>query len=117
MQGEKMARQSMRVLALAYKPTSQIEEKNLIFVGMVGMIDPPRKEAIQAIQDLKEAGIETIMITGDHKNTAFAIAKELDIAQNETECISGAELINSTKKELARQNSTISCFFKSNTGT
>ena len=98
-----MARQSMRVLALAYKPTSQIEEKNLIFVGMVGMIDPPRKEAIQAIQDLKEAGIETIMITGDHKNTAFAIAKELDIAQNETECISGAELDKLNEKELARQ--------------
>ena len=103
MQGEKMARQSMRVLALAYKPTSQIEEKNLIFVGMVGMIDPPRKEAIQAIQDLKEAGIETIMITGDHKNTAFAIAKELDIVQNETECISGAELDKLNEKELARQ--------------
>ncbi len=103
LQGEKMAKQAMRILALAYKPTQTIEEKNLIFVGLVGMIDPPRKEAIQAIQDLKQAGIQTMMITGDHKNTAFAIAKELDIVNDEKECISGEELDQISEQTLSNQ--------------
>ncbi len=92
LEANNMAKNAMRVLALAFKETNQLKEEELVFVGFVGMIDPPRKEAIEAIQKLKTAGIKTVMITGDHKNTALAIAKELDIATDESQCISGEEI-------------------------
>jgi Ca2+-transporting ATPase len=82
---EDMARRAMRVLAFAYRELSTSEaadeavEKNLIFAGLQGMIDPPRKEAAQAIKTAQEAGIRVVMITGDHPLTATAIAKELGI--------------------------------------
>ena len=80
---EQMAKEALRVLACAYKeidhkPTKEDMEnieKDLIFVGMVGMIDPPREEAKIAVEKCKTAGIKTVMITGDHKITATAIAK------------------------------------------
>lgn len=96
-----MANQALRVLAIGYKvldhPDVQNLEQNeletsLTFIGLVGMIDPPREEAKDAIALCKKAGIKTIMITGDHKNTAVAIAKELGIIENAEEAISGAEL-------------------------
>ena len=77
-----------------------MEEKNLTFIGLVGMIDPPRPEAKEAVATFKEAGITTIMITGDHKNTALAIAKELGIAENMDQCISGDQLDKLTQEEL-----------------
>lgn len=95
-----MSQEALRVLALAYKEVGQFEENNLIFVGMVGMIDPPRPEAKEAVNTFKQAGITTIMITGDHKDTAFAIAKDLGIAETIDQCISGDQLDKMTQEEL-----------------
>ena len=107
---ENMAKEALRVLSCAYKeidhkPTDE-EMKNiesdLIFVGMVGMIDPPREEAKQAVEKCKTAGIKTVMITGDHKITAAAIAKKLGILENEEEAITGLELEKMSDEELAK---------------
>ena len=78
----------------------ELNEQNLIFVGLVGMIDPPRPEAKSAVATFKEAGITTIMITGDHKDTAFAIAKDLGIAESIEQCISGEQLNELSQEEL-----------------
>ena len=107
---ENMAKEALRVLACAYKeidhkPTKE-EMKNvesdLIFIGMVGMIDPPREEAKQAVEKCKTAGIKTVMITGDHKITATAIAKKLGILEDESEAITGQELENMSDEELIK---------------
>ena len=107
---EEMAKEALRVLACAYKeidhkPTKEDMENienNLIFVGMVGMIDPPREEAKKAVEKCKTAGIKTVMITGDHKITATAIAKKLGILENEDEAITGADLEKMTDEELEK---------------
>ena len=107
---EQMAKEALRVLACAYKeidhkPTKEDMEnieKDLIFVGMVGMIDPPREEAKIAVEKCKTAGIKTVMITGDHKITATAIAKKLGILENEYEAITGADLEKMTDEELEK---------------
>lgn len=95
-----MAKEAYRVLAFAYHESDSINEDNLIYVGMVGMIDPPRPEAKEAVERFKAAGIKTVMITGDHRDTALAIAKELGIASDESECLSGDEITNMTQEEL-----------------
>ena len=105
-----MAQNALRVLAMAYKvldhkPTAEeIKEleSNLTYIGMVGMIDPPRLEVKDAVQECKEAGIKTIMITGDHKITAIAIAKSLGILENDDEAITGTELEETSDEELIR---------------
>ncbi|MDF2502698.1 calcium-transporting P-type ATPase, PMR1-type [Clostridium sp.] len=101
-----MSDDALRVLGSAYKeldssdiPVGDIE-KDLIFIGLVGMIDPPRLEVKDSIATCKQSGIRTIMITGDHKNTAFAIAKELGIAENYDETISGTDLDKLSQDEL-----------------
>ena len=107
---EEMAKEALRVLACAYKeidhkPTKEEMEKiesDLIFVGMVGMIDPPREEAKKAVEKCKTAGIKTVMITGDHKITATAIAKKLGILENEDEAITGLELEKMSDEELEK---------------
>lgn len=105
-QANSMSDNALRVLASAYKiiPSEDIEisylEKDLTFIGLVGMIDPPREEVKDSILECKKSGIKTIMITGDHKNTAFAIAKELKIAEEESQAIFGSELDNMSDKEL-----------------
>ena len=107
---EEMAKEALRVLACAYKeidhkPTKEDMENienNLIFVGMVGMIDPQREEAKKAVEKCKTAGIKTVMITGDHKITATAIAKKLGILENEDEAITGADLEKMTDEELEK---------------
>ena len=107
---ETMAKEALRVLAGAYKEIDhepskeEIEnlEKDLIFVGMVGMIDPPREEAKKAVEKCKTAGIKTVMITGDHKVTATAIAKKLGILENEDEAITGTELEKMSDEELEK---------------
>ncbi len=96
-----MASDALRVLALAIKREDEsAKEENLIFVGLVGMIDPPRPEAKQAVEIFKEASVTTVMITGDHKDTAYAIAKELGIADSPQQCIAGDELNEMTQDEL-----------------
>ena len=77
---DSMAVSALRVLGLAYSYSDELKEENLVFIGLVGMIDPPRPECKNAVDIFKKAGITTIMITGDHKTTALAIAKELGIA-------------------------------------
>lgn len=96
---DEMAKNALRVLALAYKEDS-FGEEDLIFVGLVGMIDPARPEAKHAVSLFKHAGITTIMITGDHKTTALAIAKDLGIAEDESQALSGEEIDLLTKEEL-----------------
>ena len=107
---EDMAKEALRVLACAYKeidhkPTKKDMEEienNLTFIGLVGMIDPPREEAKKAVDKCKTAGIKTVMITGDHKITATAIAKKLGILENEDEAITGLELEKMTDEELEK---------------
>ncbi len=96
-----MAKDALRVLALGIKQDDDsASEENLTFVGLVGMIDPPRPEAKDSVKTLKQAGITTIMITGDHKDTALAIAKELGIAEDESQCITGSQLNELTQEQL-----------------
>ncbi|MDD3242202.1 MAG: cation-translocating P-type ATPase, partial [Eubacteriales bacterium] len=99
-----MASQALRVLALAVKRgDDSAAEESLTFVGLVGMIDPPRPEAAMSVQHFKESGITTIMITGDHRDTALAIAKDLGIAQDAAQCVSGDELEDMDQEELTRR--------------
>lgn len=103
-----MAEQALRVLAFAYKvldhkPQKEDKENlesDLIFVGMMGMIDPPRPEAKVAVEKCISAGIKPVMITGDHKITATAIAKELGILGENDEVITGQELQEISNEEL-----------------
>ena len=102
---EAMSTKALRTLAVAFKESdSKIEkeefEKDLVFIGLVGMIDPPRKEVKDSIEKAKEAGVTTIMITGDHGNTAFAIAKELGIAENFDQVTTGKEINAISYEEL-----------------
>ena len=104
---EKMAKDALRVLAfgykeLDYKPSTEEMEKDLTYVGMYGMIDPPREEAKLAVDKCKTAGIKTVMITGDHKITATAIAKRLGILETENEAITGAELDKISDEDLEK---------------
>ena len=108
---KEMAKQALRVLAYGYKiidklpeTTEEINnlESKLTFVGLTGMIDPPREEAKVAVAKCKTAGIKTVMITGDHKITATAIAKELGILENEEEAITGAELEKMSDEDLTK---------------
>ncbi len=107
---ENMAKDALRVLSMAYKeidhePTDEEMkdiEQDLIYVGMVGMIDPPRLEVKDAVDKCKKAGIKTVMITGDHKITAIAIAKSLGILQGEEEALTGAELEKMSDEDLTK---------------
>ena len=104
---EQMAKEALRVLAFGYKeldhkPEKDEMEKDLIFIGMYGMIDPPREEAKDAVNKCKTAGIKTVMITGDHKITATAIAKSLGILENENEAITGTEVNNMSDEDLEK---------------
>ena len=107
---EEMTGEALRVLAGAYKElsvdrkefSSEQDEKDLIFVGICGIIDPVRDEALKAIRDCKSAGIHPIMITGDHINTAVAIGKKLGIIENSSQAMTGAELDKISEKELEK---------------
>lgn len=97
-----MSRQALRTLALACRQGDAApREEELTFIGLVGMIDPPREEARQAVASFQNASVRTVMITGDHRDTALAIAKQLGIAQDESQCLSGEELDQMTEQELA----------------
>lgn len=101
-----MSDKALRVLAFAYKDISKENivldslEKDLVFIGMVGMIDPPRLEVKDSIKLCKSAGITPVMITGDHKNTAFAIANELGIAEGISQAITGHEIDKFKEEEF-----------------
>jgi Ca2+-transporting ATPase len=106
---EAMAMKGLRTLALAYRPlpddltdfSEEVVEKDLIFLGHVGMIDSPRSDAIQAIGKCKKAGIQVVMITGDHKLTATAVAKEMGLIEEHIEhAVTGSELSKMSDQEL-----------------
>ena len=107
-QVQAFSRQALRVLAFAYRdyeevpenPNSQEHEAGLTFVGLVGMIDPARPEAKEAIAKCRQAGIRTVMITGDYKETAFAIAQDLGMVDSMDQAISGSELADLSGAEL-----------------
>lgn len=105
---EEMSDEALRTLGAAFKevdgkiPPEEME-KDLILIGVVGMIDPPRDEVKTSIQQAKTAGITTVMITGDHRNTAFAIAYELEIAENKDQVITGQELDRLTQSQFNDQ--------------
>ncbi len=98
---KEMASDALRVLALAMKYDDETAtEEDLTFVGFVGMIDPPRPEAGAAVELFKKASIVTVMITGDHKDTAFAIARELGVVEREDQCLTGDEINSMTQTDL-----------------
>ncbi len=115
---ESMSKDALRVLAVAYKeidkvpaaPTSEELEKDLIFMGLVGMIDPPRPECKVAVATCRRAGIKPVMITGDHVVTASAIAKELGILEEGDMAITGAELDAMSDRELDEKVEKISVY-------
>ena len=99
-ENEEMTKDALRVIAVAYKPSSSISEENLIFAGLFGIYDPPRHEAKKAVKVAKDAGINTIIITGDHANTALAIARKTGIANDDETAVSGNEIDEATDAEL-----------------
>jgi Ca2+-transporting ATPase len=115
---EQLAGNALRVLAMAYKKLPQYSEnlsdteieKNLVFVGLEGMIDPPREEVIKANNLCKKAGIITVMITGDHKLTAVAIAKEVGIYEEGELALTGAELDRLSDAEFEQQVAKIAVY-------
>lgn len=115
---EQMSSDALRVLAVGYKeisqapdsPTAQELENGLAFMGLVGMIDPPRPEAKQAVAVCRRAGIKPVMITGDHIVTASAIAEELGILEQGDRAITGAELDGMTDQELDKEVVNISVY-------
>ncbi len=106
LQNELFAKRGQRVLGFAYKEVaddfelSKEEEENLVFVGLISMIDPPREESMEAVRQCHVAGIKPIMITGDHKVTAKAIAQRIGIYQEGDLCIDGRELNAMSDEEL-----------------
>ena len=107
---DSMAVSALRVLGLAYTYADELKEENLVFVGLVGMIDPPRPECKNAVSIFKKAGITTVMITGDHKTTALAIARELGITDENGEALSGDEIDALTPEELQEKVKTVHVF-------
>ena len=112
-----MSENAMRVLGFATKNLSSIPlddneniEHDMVFIGATGMIDPPRSEVAESIKSCLEAGIRTVMITGDHKTTALAIARELGIYREESTVVSGDELDNMNDSELDEAVKTASVF-------
>ena len=111
-----LSMQGLRVLAFAYReldsvrPLTLDDENDFTFIGLISMIDPPRPEAIQAVADAKQGGIRTIMITGDHKVTASAIARQLGIFRDGDEALSGVELDNMTDADLDQRLEKVSVY-------
>ncbi|MGI6141366.1 MAG: cation-translocating P-type ATPase [Caldicoprobacterales bacterium] len=117
-ENKNLAGQAFRVLAMAFKSVPEIpqnpapdkDEQGLVFCGLVGMIDPPRPEAIEAIKLCKSAGIRTVMITGDYRETAAAIARQLDIISSDDEVLTGAELNQMSGEQLDEAVQKVSVF-------
>lgn len=115
-QNIELADNALRVIAVGYRDFESMKddgidlEEDLIFVGLIGMIDPPREGVKEAVKTCKRAGIKTVMITGDHIATAKAIAKELGILQIGDQVITGTELDNISDDELTKNISSYSVF-------
>ena len=113
-QNQSFSEQGLRVLAFAYKvdikPLSTETEKDFVFLGLVSMVDPPRPESVQAVADAKHAGIRTVMITGDHKVTATAIARKIGIFEDGDLALTGAELDVMSDKELEKAIDRVSVY-------
>jgi Ca2+-transporting ATPase len=111
---DEMSNNALRCIAGAYRDSgvtrSKAVENNLIFVGVAGIIDPPRPEVKDAVLRCRIAGIRPVMITGDHKNTAYAIGKELDICKEPSEVITGEDLDRLSDKELEARVDKLSIF-------
>lgn len=113
---EAMSARALRVLRFAERPLSRLPEEGedveqgLTFLGLAGMIDPPREEAAEAVRTCREAGIRTVMITGDHPTTARAIAERLGIYTEGSRLLTGAELAEMTDEALDRIVQTVSVF-------
>ena len=113
-----LARSALRVLGMAFrpvgeipaKPTPETDERDLVFTGLVGMIDPPRPEAIEAIKVCKTAGIRAVMITGDYRDTAAAVAKKLGIIESDEQVLTGAELSRMDDNQLKEAVRTVGVF-------
>ena len=107
-QNQKFSRNGLRVLAFAYKSVPEgtalsIEDENdMTFLGLIAMMDPPREESKDAVAECIKAGIKPIMITGDHKVTAAAIAKRIGILKDESEACEGAVIENMSDEELQK---------------
>jgi Ca2+-transporting ATPase len=108
---ESLAANALRVLGVAYRPLKELPdsptakevERDLTFIGLVGMIDPARPEVKRAVAVARRAGIKTVMVTGDYKNTALAIAQELDLISDEAVALMGAELDRLSEAEFEAQ--------------
>ena len=99
-----MSNRALRVLGLAIRrDCSEAEEEDLTFIGLYGMIDPARPEAKDAVRVFQKASVKTVMITGDHVDTAFAIAKDLGIATEKSQCMSGDELDTLSQEDLVKR--------------
>lgn len=114
-ENEAFSNRALRVLAFAYRPLENRslvleDEQELIFVGLMAMIDPPREEVKQAVSDARDAGIKTVMITGDHKTTAVAIAKEIGISTEGDLAFTGVELDALSEEELKENLERISVY-------
>lgn len=110
---QEFSENALRVIAVATKKPEEgkeIDESGLTFIGIFGMIDPPRKEAKSSIEKCRSAGIRVVMITGDHRNTAASIAMELGIIKGVDECIEASELDKMDQKELERTTGTIGVY-------
>ncbi len=115
---DQLSKEALRVLAVGYKeidtipatPTTEELESGLIFMGLLGMIDPPRPEAQKAVAECRRAGIKPVMITGDHVITASAIAKQLGILLDGDEAITGSELAKMSEEELKERVRSISVY-------
>ena len=107
-----MSKKALRVLAFAIKDVQgqELEENNLTFVGLVGMMDPPRKEIAHAVKKCRQAGMRAVMITGDHKDTALAVAKEIGLAKNEEQVLCGWQLDEMSDDELNEKIENIAVF-------
>ena len=106
----KMCKNALRVLAFAFKFDDDLTEENLIFLGMVGMIDPPRKEIFDAVKKCRRAGMRSVMITGDYKDTAFAIAKKIGVARSMQEVLSGEDIDKFSAEEFSKVVEKVSVF-------
>ncbi|WP_066383099.1 MULTISPECIES: cation-translocating P-type ATPase [unclassified Anabaena] len=117
-ENDQMASKGLRVLGFAYKPllenppegSDETSEQNLVWLGLVGMLDAPRPEVRAAVQECREAGIRPVMITGDHQLTARAIATDLGIAQEGDRVLTGQELQRMSDQELEQQVDLVSIY-------